>query len=145
MYFDEQTISRGLDELAVKWNSKQQKFTSVRVPSRTPKVEPPKPVLVLMKPLSLHGVRGAVLEYFGMPLEAFLSEGRGSRFVQARQVFFYISRKHVRHSFPHIAQVAGRKDHSTVIHGYRKISHLLERGFPEIVNAVVAIERALGV
>ena len=45
--------------------------------------------------------------------------------VRPRQVVMYLCRKHTSRSMPEIGKFLGGKDHTTVLHGARKIKHLL--------------------
>lgn len=60
---------------------------------------------------------------------------------EARQVYFWVARKFTTYSFPMIARVCGDRDHSTAIHGARKVDLL----FPEFESRVSRILRALDI
>lgn len=47
---------------------------------------------------------------------------------RARQIVFWLLRTCTTHSFPVIGRAIGDRDHTTVLHGWRKISGLVEQG-----------------
>lgn len=51
---------------------------------------------------------------------------RASRITYARQVAMYLSRELTPKSFPLIARMLGDRDHTTILHGWRKIGRLVE-------------------
>jgi chromosomal replication initiation ATPase DnaA len=52
-------------------------------------------------------------------------KSRKSVVALARQIFFYVAHKYTRTSLKGIGRYLGGRDHSTVIHGVRKITHLV--------------------
>lgn len=60
---------------------------------------------------------------------------------EARQVYFWIARKFTTCSFPVIARSCGDRDHSTAMHGARKVDLL----FPEFQSRVIRVLKALGI
>ena len=67
-----------------------------------------------------------VAEHFGVKPEDITSKKRNSEFVQPRQVTMYLCNKYTQNSLANIGKILGKKDHSTVIHGIRKITADLE-------------------
>ena len=53
-----------------------------------------------------------------------LGEKRRPDLVQARQLAMYLCRELLGHSYPVIGKIFGGKDHSTVMHGVKKIKQL---------------------
>lgn len=161
MIFDERTIARGLDDLAVRWNSKYEKFQSAPVPQNkrdwlyVASSAPSTPVSVKIAPetletppkpvLGLYAIRAAVMKVCQLNDNEFNSDRRSHYIVKPRQCFYYLCKKHTNQSFPAIGQRAGRKDHSTVIHGVRKIDALVKSGDAKTIALIDAIELALGV
>lgn len=63
-----------------------------------------------------------VAEHFGVKPEDITSKKRNSEFVMPRQVMMYLCRELTDTSYINIAKLLGKKDHTTVIHGYNKIT-----------------------
>ena len=63
----------------------------------------------------------AVAEHFGVMPEDITSKKRNSEFVMPRQVFMYLCRQLTETSYVNIAKMLGKKDHTTIIHGVKKI------------------------
>jgi chromosomal replication initiator protein len=153
MYFDEPTISRGLDNLAVKWNKTFERFQPAPIVRdwlnvssfaqetvEAAQTDTQAPV----SPVGLYSIREAVIKVSRVRKNDFLSIQRLKPIVNARQIFYYLCRKHTSHSFPAIGQRAGGKDHSTILHGANKIKLLVEAGDKEVTTLITQIERELG-
>ena len=65
-------------------------------------------------------------EHCGVPAKEILGEKRRPDLVQARQLAMYLCRELLGHSYPVIGRMFGGKDHSTVMHGVKKIKLLQE-------------------
>lgn len=76
--------------------------------------------------LSPENIVEAVAKTFNQPLDKLLSRDRSAPVALARQVAMYLLREEARLSLPTIGEVLGGRDHTTVMHGYEKISELLE-------------------
>ncbi len=63
--------------------------------------------------------------YFGFTVEALTSKSRQRPLVSARQVGMYVFRELTDLSYPAIARLFGKQDHTTVIHAVDKISRLM--------------------
>ena len=70
---------------------------------------------------TLEEIAKAVRGVYQVSLPEFRSPRRAQRIIQARQVFYWIARAFTSHSFPVIANYTGGKDHTTAMHGMRKI------------------------
>lgn len=64
----------------------------------------------------------AVCEFYSVPKVEMLSHRRLKLFAKARQVAMYLSRELTVKSLPVIGAAIGGRDHSTILHGARKIS-----------------------
>lgn len=62
-----------------------------------------------------------VAEHFGVRPEDITSKKRNSEFVQPRQIVMYLCRELTNVSQVNIGKILGKKDHTTVIHGVKKI------------------------
>ena len=64
-----------------------------------------------------------VAEHFGVKPEDITSQKRNSEFVLPRQVVMYLCRELTNTSQVNIGKLLGKKDHTTVIHGVKKIEN----------------------
>ncbi len=62
-----------------------------------------------------------VAEHFGVKPEDITSKKRNSEFVQPRQVVMYLCRELTETSLINVGKILGKKDHTTVMHGVKKI------------------------
>ncbi|QYK51305.1 MAG: chromosomal replication initiator protein DnaA [Anaerolineales bacterium] len=76
--------------------------------------------------LSPENIVEAVAKTFNQPVDKLLSRDRSAPVALARQVAMYLLREEARLSLPMIGEVLGGRDHTTVMHGYEKISDLIE-------------------
>lgn len=60
--------------------------------------------------------------YFSVSIEALCSADRSRQLVNARQIAMYLCRELTDLSLPKIGQLFGNRDHTTVMHAYRKIA-----------------------
>ena len=74
-----------------------------------------------MKTISIEMVQQSVADYFHLSVNELKSKKRTQAIALPRHVAMYLSRKLTRHSFPEIGNAFGGKDHSTVLHAYKKI------------------------
>lgn len=83
-----------------------------------------------------------VSEQFGVKPEDITSKKRNSEFVQPRQVVMYLCRELTDVSQVNIGKILGKKDHTTVIHGVKKIEAEMETN-EELRNKVDTIIKKL--
>lgn len=76
-----------------------------------------------------------VAEHFGVKPEDITSKKRNSEFVQPRQVVMYLCNRFTDNSLANIGKILGKKDHTTVIHGVKKITAEMENN-EELRNKV---------
>lgn len=69
----------------------------------------------------------AVAKAFGVSQERMLSRDRSAEIALPRQVAMYLLREEARLSLPHIGEILGGRDHTTVMYGCQKIGELLQR------------------
>jgi len=67
-----------------------------------------------------------VADYFRLSSDDLLSRSRKQAVAEARQIAMYLCRELTDDSYSHIGSRFGGRDHSTVIHAYRKINEALE-------------------
>lgn len=76
--------------------------------------------------ISGNDVIRAVSEYYKLSLKDLHSEARYRSVSRPRQVAFYLMKELCYHlSYPAIGRMLGNRDHTTVLHGKRKIEELL--------------------
>ncbi len=83
-----------------------------------------------------------VAEHFGVKPEDITSKRRNSEFVQPRQVVMYLCSKYTDNSLANIGKILSKKDHTTVIHGIKKITAELETN-EELKNKVEIITKKI--
>lgn len=66
--------------------------------------------------------------HFNMPLNEILSQRRTAAIVHARQVIMWLMKRDTLCSLPEIGRAFGGKDHTTILHGVRKIQAKVDRG-----------------
>ena len=70
-------------------------------------------------------IRRVVMDFFHVTEEDLDQRGRSGRIPLIRQIAFYLCRMHTTRSLPQIAR-AFHRDHSTILHGARRIGALRE-------------------
>src|SRR5207244_3459585 len=74
---------------------------------------------------SLAEIQRATCEYFGLSGEELLSNSRARRVAWPRQLAMYLAREFTRESLPAIGRQFGGRDHTTVLHAWRRTSSRL--------------------
>jgi chromosomal replication initiator protein len=75
--------------------------------------------------LNLYKILLLVANYYDLTTEELIGKSRLSKISHARQVYFYLARKHSLKSYDEIAELVNR-NHATAIHGEKTIKNLLE-------------------
>ena len=89
-------------------------------------------------------ILGEVAKKLNLKPEDVLGVKRRPELVLARQVAMYICRRKLGLSYPELGRAFGGRDHTTIIHGIRKIEELLE-GDSQLQHDLTVIKRQLGV
>lgn len=84
-----------------------------------------------------------VVEHFGVSRVDLLSARRTRNIVNPRHVAMFLASTMTPFSLPQIGRQLGGKDHTTVLHGVRRIAHMIAAGDP-IAEDVAAIKAMLG-
>lgn len=92
--------------------------------------------------VTLNDIKHIVCEEFGVSLNDLLSLRRQGRVVLPRQYCFWIAKRFTTLSYPQIAKAFGGRDHTTILHGIRKIESLAEIS-EEARRAVARVESIL--
>ncbi len=73
------------------------------------------------KLITIDFIQRCVVEEFGVSLQDLKTQRRNKQVVVPRQVAMYLSRELTELSLPEIGELFGGKDHTTVLHSYKKI------------------------
>jgi len=92
--------------------------------------------------MTIEKIQSGLAERLNIPLGTLISRRRDNRTAFARQLGYYLCRKHAGASFPCIGESFNR-DHSSIIHGVRAISGRIAAE-PAFRLAVRRIEHDLG-
>jgi chromosomal replication initiator protein len=81
--------------------------------------------------ITLEKIQNVVSSYFKINITEIHSKSRKREIVQARQVTMFLSKKYTDHSYSHIGNMVGKRDHATVLHACRTIQDNLDidKGF----------------
>lgn len=79
------------------------------------------PTVMRVKHITAKHILDKTAKYFDVPLAEVISPKRDKRIAEARQIAMYLMRTELALSYPNIAKVAGRSDHTTAIHSVNKI------------------------
>ena len=71
-------------------------------------------------------IKRVAARYYNLDYAHMWSHRRTANLVRPRQIAMYLSRSLTAASLPEIGRRMGGRDHTTVLHGYRKITRLLE-------------------
>lgn len=83
-------------------------------------------------------------QYYEVGLKDILGTKRDREIVVPRQVAMYVMRQELNISFPKIAQSLGGRDHTTIMHGVRKIQKL-KSSDQQLAQDILQIKQELGV
>ena len=81
-----------------------------------------------------------VCKVSGFSVEQVKSKTRKEVVTEVRHIFCYLAKKHTNATLVDIAAAAGRKDHTTVIWGIKKVKNLMDTE-PDFMERVNTIER----
>jgi chromosomal replication initiator protein len=104
-----------------------------RVVSKTIKME--------KKQITLEKIQDVVSSYFKINLSEIHSKSRKREIVQARQVTMFLSKKYTDHSYSHIGNMVGKRDHATVLHACKTIQDSMDvdKGFRLTMKDIEAL------
>ncbi len=75
--------------------------------------------------LDIKSIQEIVAEYFGITMADLVGKRRDQRVVRPRQVAMYLCKEMIGASYPEIGSQFGGKDHTTVMHAFRKVEENL--------------------
>jgi chromosomal replication initiator protein len=93
-------------------------------------------------PLDAADIIEQVSDYFRLSEDDLLSRSRKQKVAKARQIAMYLCRELTDDSYAHIGTRFGGRDHSTVIHAYRKIEEKIEEN-PDLQEDVSTLQSRL--
>jgi chromosomal replication initiator protein len=92
--------------------------------------------------ISVEMIQKFVSEYFNIKVSDLKSDKRLKTVVIPRQIAIFLCRELTKSSYPEIGEKFGGKDHSTIIHSFKKITRLVSSD-NELKNTVETIRRGL--
>jgi chromosomal replication initiator protein len=92
--------------------------------------------------ITVDEIQKTVAEHFSLKQADLLSERRTRSVARPRQIAMYLCKQHTTRSYPDIGRRFGGRDHTTVLHGVRKIEELMPQD-DQIARDVEALTRKL--
>ena len=92
--------------------------------------------------ISVEQIIDIVCRYYNVTPEAIISSSRKSGIAHPRQVAMYLARTETEASLPQIGAQLGPRDHTTVLHGYEKITTLVDTD-PQLRRDLLEIKAML--
>ncbi len=92
--------------------------------------------------ITVDEIQKTVAEHFSLKQADLLSERRTRSVARPRQIAMYLCKQHTTRSYPDIGRRFGGRDHTTVLHGVRKIEELMPKD-DQIARDVEALTRKL--
>ena len=92
--------------------------------------------------ITVDEIQKTVADHFNLKQADLLSERRTRSVARPRQIAMYLCKQHTTRSYPDIGRRFGGRDHTTVLHGVRKIEELMPQD-DQIARDVEALTRKL--
>ena len=102
------------------------------------------PIKFDFRPVSIQQILNAVCEFYRVSHTDVISQRRTQVCMVPRQVTMYLAKELTTKSYPQIGFFIGGRDHTTALHGYRKICRAVELD-PELAQEIALIREQLGV
>ena len=101
-------------------------------------ISPNKPVVITPE-----YIVSVVCDHFNIQVNDIRSKKRNAEIVRPRQIIMYLCRKKTDASLTKIAQLLGKNDHTTIIHGEKRIEELLDtdeslRNTIDTINKIIS-------
>ncbi len=100
--------------------------------------------LIPERQTTVEDIQRATCTYFNIRLSDMKSHRRHRAVSFPRMVAMYVCRQHLNMSYPSLGDRFGGKDHTTVLSACRKIGGLYAKDDRDVLTAVAAIERKVG-
>jgi chromosomal replication initiator protein len=91
--------------------------------------------------LSWKKISDSVCKFYNISHEDILSAKRSKEIVVPRQILMYLIRQEMSFSYPQIANLIGKKDHTTIMHGVEKIEKEI-RNNPDLQKQILNIKKS---
>ncbi|MCA0368309.1 MAG: chromosomal replication initiator protein DnaA [Proteobacteria bacterium] len=92
--------------------------------------------------ITVDEIQKTVADHFNLKQADLLSERRTRSVARPRQIAMYLCKQHTTRSYPDIGRRFGGRDHTTILHGVRKIEELMPQD-DQIARDVEALTRKL--
>lgn len=92
-------------------------------------------------PITVDLIQKVTTEYFKISMTDLLGKKRTKNVVVPRQIAMYLCRELTEESFPHIGELFGGRDHTTIIHAFTKISNerMKSRQIDNIIKELITL------
>ena len=77
--------------------------------------------------VTIEDIQRRVADHYNLRIADILSPRRARPVARPRQIAMYLAKALTQHSLPEIGRKFGGRDHTTIIHGVRKVEELMER------------------
>ena len=94
------------------------------------------------KTISPEKIVESVCQFYNIPQDNLIKQGRSKYIVLPRQITMYLLRTEMNYSFPRIANFLNKKDHTTVIYGCKKIE-IQAQNSPNLQSDLAKIKEIL--
>jgi chromosomal replication initiator protein len=92
--------------------------------------------------ITVDEIQKTVAEHFQLKQADLLSDRRNRAVARPRQIAMYLCKQHTTRSYPDIGRRFGGRDHTTVLHGVRKVGELMTQD-DQVARDVEALTRKL--
>lgn len=92
---------------------------------------------------SLDDIKRTCMDLFVVSKTDIESASKVRSICHPRQIAMYLSRVMTDKSYPQIASAYKKKDHTTVLHAYRKIDKALKKGDPDTISEIDRVRHAI--
>ena len=92
---------------------------------------------------SLDDIKRACMQTFNLGKAEIESASKVQSICYPRQIAMYLSRLMTDKSYPQIAMVYKKKDHTTVLHAFRKVKKALDKGDTAMIGDVERVQQAI--
>ena len=75
--------------------------------------------------VSVENIQKTTAQYYNVKLSELLGKSRKRSIVRPRQLAMFLAKDLTNKSYPEIGELFGGRDHTTVLHAYRKVTELM--------------------
>jgi chromosomal replication initiator protein len=88
----------------------------------------------------IHQIQLKIASFYDVSMKDLLSNGRVKKIILPKQIAMFLARKMTDESLCEIAKKFGGKDHTTIIHNYKKIEKMIQENcnFAEEINQLIS-------